>query len=212
MFFLPKKSKIMERLIEQSSLVKDAAQAFQEITNDWGKLQKNWTTLQGLENQADEFVHAITDEIEKVFILPLDKEDIKVLTETIDDLLDNLEQVTSRLNIYRIKETNQVLKDFASLILKSVQLVHRCILIVNEQKFSSDEFATYCKKLHEIETEGDRLHREVLEKMMGQRVDFGGTDFLTVMKWKEIFQTLEDTLDKCEELAAIFGRMRIKYR
>src|SRR3990170_8001152 len=105
--FLPKKSKIIERLVEQAAIIEEIAQVFQGIANDWGQLENGCATLETLEGKADEFVHAITDEIDRIFILPFDKEDIKELTDLLDDVADNLEQAANRLNIYKISESNQ---------------------------------------------------------------------------------------------------------
>lgn len=210
--FLLKKSKIFDSLVEQSLVMKESAQKFQNIVNEW-KLNEGCIILKELENKADEFVHDITNEIEKTFILPLDKEDIKEITERLDDIVDNLEQVANRLLIYKIPESNQILKDFSTLISESVERIHNNILMIKERKIISEEFTSGIKSLHTLENQGDELHRGVLEKMMENRLSFiDGKDPISIIKWKEIFQTLEDTLDKCEDFAAIFEKLRIKYR
>ncbi len=211
--FLPKKSKVFERLVEQSLILKEAVQIFQNIVNDWKQLNDGCSRLGTLESKADKFVHNITEDIEKTFILPLDKEDIKELTESLDDIIDNLEQVANRLHIYKIPKSNQPLKDFSLLISEAVQKIHQGILMIKEGQITSKNFALGIEKLHEIENQGDGLHRKVLENMMGDGLlDFDGKNPLSIIKWKEVFQTLEDTLDKCEDFAAIFERLRIKYR
>lgn len=211
--FIPKKSKIFEKLEEQSLIVERASKIFQRIVHNWGQLKDGCAELETLEGEADEFVHTITDEIEMRFILPLDKEDIKELTESLDNIVDNIEQAANRLNIYKIPQTNEALKEFSNLLLQSIQQIHQGILMIKEHKFSSKEFIHYYKNLHAIENRGDKLHRKVLENLMGgSDPDFGGKDPILILKWKEIFQTLEDTLDQCEDIAVLFDRLRIKYK
>ncbi len=77
--FFPRKSKIFDELLKQSEIVKEVAHVFRDITRDWGQLEDGSSVLQSLERQADELVHSITDDIEKTFILPLDKEDIALV-------------------------------------------------------------------------------------------------------------------------------------
>lgn len=207
-----KKSKVFDNLVELSLIVKEASRVFQNILDDWGQLEKGWKTLEYLENKADDLVHIITDEIERVFILPLDKDDIKSLTESLDDVMDNIEQIANRLYIYRIKEGNEPLKEFSKLLVQAIENIHQGILMVRDRKITSKEFAETMKMLHFLENEADKVHRVVLEEMMNCSSSFAGNDPILIIKWKEIFQTLEDTMDRCEDFAVIFSKIRIKYR
>jgi hypothetical protein len=102
--------------------------------------------------------------------------------------------------------------DFSLLISRSARKVHEGILMVRERKLTSENFASCIKSLHEFENQGDKLHRKVLEDMIGKcSPDYGGENILSIIKWKEVFQTLEHTLDICEDFAAFFGILRIKY-
>lgn len=211
--FIPNKSKIFERLVKQSSLVKEAAQIFYKLTGDWKQLAKAALSLEELEGETDKFVHSITDDIEKTFILPLDKEDIKELTESLDDVIDNLEQSVNCLKIYKIKRSNPKLREFSELIMKAASLIHRGILMVREHKLGSAGYASCYKELHRLENQGDKLHRLALANLFGlSSEEFNGKDALSIIKWKEIFQTLEDTLDRCEDIAILLEKLRIKYR
>lgn len=210
--FFPRKTGIFDKLDRQSAIVKEAAQVFCDITRDWEQLRKGASTLQQLEREADELVHSITNEIEKVFILPLDKEDIEELTESLDDVVDNLEEAVNRLTIYNISKGNDALREFSELITQSAEQIHDGILMIKGRKMASQGFASCGKILRDLESEGDKLHRKVLEDLMGDgSSSFNGNDYLSILKWKEIFQTLEDTLDKCDNIAKLFARLRVKY-
>lgn len=211
--FFPHKLKIFDELCKQSSIVKEAAQVFDDMTHDWEHLKNGYSALQTLEGQADELVHRITDDIEKTFILPLDKEDIADLTESLDDVVDNLEEAVSRLNMYKIPKSNNALRDFSELIEQAAVYIHKGISMIKERKIASEDFASCGKTLRDLETQGDKLHRKVLGDMMGNGSSafFNGNDYLSILKWKEIFQTLEDTLDKCDHIGKLFARLRIKY-
>ncbi|UCG80553.1 MAG: DUF47 family protein [Desulfobacterales bacterium] len=200
-------------MLKQSSIVKEAAQVFQKITLDWKQLKGGSSALQMLERRADELVHTITDDIEKTFILPLDKEDIAELTESLDDVVDNLEEAVSRLNIYKIAKANDALEDFSELIKQAAVEIHKGILMIKERKMASEDFASCGKMLRDLESQGDKLHRNTLEKLMGNHSSsfINGNDYLSILKWKELFQILEDTLDKCDNIGKLFARLRIKY-
>ncbi len=211
--FLLHKLKIFDELCKQSSIVKEAADVFHNIARDWKQLENGSSALQTLEREADELVHRITDDIEKTFILPLDKEDIADLTESLDDVVDNLEEAVNRLKIYKISKGNDALEDFSALIKQAAVQIHEGILMIKERRIASEDFASRGKMLRDLESQGDKLHRKVLEHLMAGGSSFlvNVNDCLSILKWKEIFQTLEDTLDRCDNIAKLFARLRIKY-
>src|SRR3972149_4479382 len=159
-FLNPKKTKIFDGLVEQSRIIQETAQLFREATHDWRKLKENSSKIEDLEMKADEFVHAITDEIETAFILPLDKEDLKELTELLDDIEDDIEEVANRLIIYRISKPNQALQEFSDLIFARAKKIKKAVKLIKENKLTSKEFSTHYRALHEIENKGDQLHRK----------------------------------------------------
>ena len=209
----PNKTKIFDSLLEQAQIIEKSAETFKELVYNWEKVDEDAKKLEKLEDEADKLVHAVTDEIEVAFILPLDKEDIKQLTDLLDDIEDNIEQTANRLSIYNIATSNDSLKNFSDLILDAVQKIGTAIKLIKSNKLTSKEFLTCYRSLHEIENKGDRLHRTVLKELLGDGRDkLGGRDPIAILKWVEIFQTLEDTLDACEDVAIVFDRLRIKYR
>lgn len=208
--FLPKRSKTLDNLLELSKKVEEAAQTFKKLANDWEKRGEHGDKLTKIENQADRLIHKISDDIDKIFILPLDKEDIQELSETCDDLIDNLEQAANKIRIYRISRPKKEVGDFASLITKSAKCVNRGILLVRNHKFSLRDCY---RELHDIEEAGDRLHQKVLEDIFGRnRPRLTARELFTLLKWNEIFDLLEDTLDRCEDMAILFERVGIKYK
>ncbi|TSC88021.1 MAG: hypothetical protein G01um10147_252 [Microgenomates group bacterium Gr01-1014_7] len=208
--FLPRRTEIFSALIDQSLILKEAAKVFKEAVSDWKKLDASCFRLKQLEHEADNIVHTLTNEIEKTFMLSLDKEDIKDLAESVDDVMDEIEQVANRLKIYKVPKGNIQIKEFANLIVKMIDQLNEGMRLLKRNKLSSREFATCCLAIHEIESAGDDLHRQVLSEMIGKRSL--NKDILSMIIWKEIFQSLEDTLDKCEDIAIIFDRLKLKYR
>lgn len=130
--FLPKRSQIFENLTKHSQILLDTSKVFEELTSEFNKLEEISTKLGELEEKADNLVQSISDDIEKIFILPLDKEDVKELIELLDDIIDNLEQSANRLKIYKITKENKPLKDFAKLIRQASEQIHHGIILSQE--------------------------------------------------------------------------------
>lgn len=210
--FIPKKSKIFDKLENQALLVKEGAEIFLNLTKDWDKNEKYCNKLGKKESLADDCVHSITDDIEKFFILPFDKEDIKDLTETIDDVIDLLEEAANRIHIYNLSSSSPSIVEFARLITKATDEIYIGTKLIKNYKMNSKSYIESYKNLHHIEGEGDKLHRKILEDLMSEKkLDKKEKTTLGVMKWKEIFEILEKVLDKSEGIAIIFERLKIKY-
>lgn len=207
-----KRAKTLNKLLELAGFARDSAVALREITLDWGRLREGGSRMERLEQEADEKVHQISDDIDRFFILPLDKEDIGRLTDSLDDVVDKIEQVSNRLKIYNIPGTNEDLQAFSHLIVQATEQIHLGVGLIVERRMQSFEFGACFERLQSIENAADRLHRESLEKLMCEEGPAPEGDILGIIKWKEIYQTLEDTLDRCEDIAVIFSRLRTKYK
>ncbi|MDP2974537.1 MAG: DUF47 family protein, partial [Candidatus Diapherotrites archaeon] len=160
--FLSKKSKIFEKLTAQSALILQAAQSFHSEAKS-NQIDKLCSSLETLEKEGDVFVHEIQTEVEKTFILPLDKEDIVELTHNLDDVVDNLEDAAIMLRIYAVQPSNEIIGDFSDLVLEAARNIHRGIVLVKERKLNSGDFVSCYKKLHDLESDGDKVYRKALE-------------------------------------------------
>jgi uncharacterized protein len=158
------------------------------------------------EKKADAIVRSITDITVKSFILPLDKEDITHLVDILDTIIDNLERVENRLNIYHLPISDAV-ADFSKVLVDCSHNIHIAFRELALNHLTSSEFLTCCENLNSLEKKGDLIHRKHLETLMNDEK----TKPLTIIKWREIYQTMEDTLNQCEVLAITFEQIRIKY-
>ena len=211
--FLPRQSKIFDSLLRHSEFFVEAAGTFQNISRDQRGMQKSCEEMARLELEGDNMVREVSNEVERTFILPLDKEDIMELVESIDDILDNLEDAASWLNIYGIREKDRTTMEFADLIMQCAEQIHQGLLLIKAHKFKTQEFMECRRKIDELEALGDGVYRRALARLLGGNGarKVSPADVLSIIKWKEIYQVLEDTLDLCEHISVLFDRLRIKY-
>jgi uncharacterized protein len=158
------------------------------------------------ETKGDEVVKRVREIVLKSFILPMDKEDILSVTETLDSILDTLERVENRLTIYRLT-SNEAVKDFSSLIVDSSHNIKIGFREISQNSYDSGIFITTCDNLNKLEAKGDKLHRKHLEKLMNDEKIKPNE----LLKWREVYQIMEDCLNLCEKLAMHFDEIRIKY-
>jgi uncharacterized protein len=158
------------------------------------------------ETKSDDVAMRAKDVIMKSFILPLDKEDVNTTVEILDSITDSLERVENRLNIYKITP-NDAVKDFTKLMVDCSHNIKIGLREIAQESYNSSIFITTCHNLNTLESKGDRSHRKHLEKLMNDEKIKPNE----LMKMREVYQIMEDTLNLCEKLAGHFDEIRIKY-
>ncbi len=210
LFFL-RKSPTLDAVARHASLVREGAGCLRRLVTEWRSMSSCAEDLRYIEEEADRIVHEISNETERTFLLPLDKEDIHEFIHALDDILDNLEEAVHRMSIYDLPEAHPALADVARLIMAATREIADGVALVRDRAFAAERLSACIRTIHELENQGDRLHREFLAKNLGKDTPNRFDDFVVLLKWKEVFQLLEDTLDRCEDIGMIFARIRLKY-
>ena len=165
-------------------------------------------TIKILEHNGDELVHAAFTKLAKKFIAPIDRQDITALLKGLDDMLDLIDATTSRMDVYHIDTVTPEILRFSEIILAQCESVRSAIISLkgrNAQVVIQDAAI----RIDELENEADVLLRDSLGAMFeSERVT--GSAF-TVMKNKEIYEYLETTTDKAEDVADVLRNLLIKY-
>lgn len=166
-----------------------------------------------IEHEADQIGHKTAASLHKAFITPIEREDINLLRQNLDDVMDGIERTTNRLAIYNIdfdKNFLDKLVPYFEIICEAIEEIKKGIFeIKNFKKFSKD-ILSRCEKINSLENEGDELNRKTLKNLMNPAGPLAPGCTLNIVKQKEIFETLEDVIDRCEDVANIFEGILIK--
>ena len=164
----------------------------------------NWAKeVHELEEDGDLLTHDILKKLNKTNITPIDREDIHVLASTLDDILDFIWGTAARLAVFKMKESTKEAVIMSKDILATVELVHKAIKKLKEKDYAGMQ--KYCVDINKLENKVDRIFRDAL----GHLFDEIG-DPVLVIKWKEIYEHLENISDKCEDVADILESIAIK--
>jgi predicted phosphate transport protein (TIGR00153 family) len=160
--------------------------------------------IKRLEHEADEITHELVTRLDRVFITPLDREDIHVLASRLDDVVDRIDGTARRVQMYHAGEAPAGAILMADVVLRATQqlLVALQSLEKNKNRTVLDAVA----QVKRLEEEGDSIFHE----WEGRRYD-GSPDPLVVIKWKEIYDTLENTLDDMEDVGNVLESISIKH-
>ncbi len=161
-------------------------------------------TIKGLERAADDVNRELITRLDRSFITPLDREDIHSLATRLDDIIDHIDGVAARVRIFRAGDTPDGAVLIAEVVHRMVLEVVRAVKALEEERPA--EVLASCRKIRKLEEEGDCLYQEWLGRLFDN-----GAEPLTVIKWKELYDILEATLDVAEDAAGVLEQVTLKH-
>lgn len=157
------------------------------------------------ELQGDEITHQIFLELSSTFVTPMDREDIHVLASAIDDILDHIEGVSTRVLLYKVEKFSLEMAELVDIIYKSSEELNRAIPLLQDMR-DLDAIRDVCVKINSYENEADRVFHEAIA-----RIFTDVSDPIEVIKTKEILAGLETATDKLEDAANILETLVSKH-
>jgi uncharacterized protein len=160
--------------------------------------------IKRLEHQADQITHELVTRLDKSFITPLDREDIHLLASRLDDVLDRIDGTARRTVIFRTESVPQGAILLADVIARATEQLLNAVKVLEANK--AGVVIKACIEVKRLEEEGDSAYSVWLGKLFDEE-----RDPIALIKWKEIYDTLEKTLDQAEDVANILESIAIKH-
>lgn len=183
-------------MIEGSLLLKEMMENFQSPVEMAKRIKE-------VEHIGDGITHDIVRRLNQTFITPIDREDIHDLASALDDILDVIEAVADRFVLYKItKPTPQAVK-LADILYQSAVAVGAGVDLLG---LAHPDIKECNVQVNSLENEADRVSRDAISELFEKE-----TDPMAVIKWKEIYEALEDGTDRCEDVANILERIALKH-
>lgn len=161
-------------------------------------------SIKRLEHQADQVTHEVVNRLDRSFITPLDREDIHTLASRLDDVMDVMDGTARRVQRFHAGEAPRGALLMAQVITRANVELQAGVTALQSRK--NDTLLASCVEVKHLEEEGDTVYHEWTGKLFE-----GATDALHVMKWKEIYDTLEKALDRAEDAANVLESISIKH-
>ncbi len=181
-----------------------SVKVFAETIKDFRQLEKGVQQLDELEHEGDIITHEIMDRLNRTFITPIDRDDIHAIAAGIDDVLDLTEEVADRIYLYKLSQPTDYLIQMAQILEQSVLEVAKAITSLRDLK-RPRRILDYAIEINRLENEADML----LKHAMVQLFDSAASP-LEVIKWKEVYESLEKAIDKCEDMAVVIESVVVK--
>jgi uncharacterized protein len=204
-FLIPKNVNFFDLFDKQAQYAVDAAIYFNKLVSDFKVDGIERAKMKDIEHQADEIAHEISDQLNKTFITPFDREDIHELSTELDNIVDMLDAITNRLFVYKILSPDRNLTEFAAVIEKSVREVACAVGGLRNVK-NHQAVTRACREVNTLENLGDQMR----DDMLGQLFEKYASDPVSVIKWKDIYQDMETVLDVCEDVVHVVQSILVK--
>jgi hypothetical protein len=153
------------------------------------------------EQDGDQLTHEIIRRLNQSFVTPIDREDVLRLTSALDDVVDFTEEVADYLVLYKVEAPMLQAEALAHVLVDATRQIENAIPLVREFKDVSD----HTVEIHRLENEGDRIVRGAIASLFE-----GGIDPMIVIRWKDIFERIEDAIDSTERVADVLEAIVIK--
>lgn len=207
MFFLkPRVDKFFVLFSDSSRAVRDGANVLRDAMRDFNDLEHKMQLITEIEHNAHAINDDIVDLLNRTFITPLDREDIFSLAGVLDDIVDFLQGVMERMVLYKTGKPSEGATELARLLAESTDELVQAIDMIKNIKGNKDKILDHTRRMVALESEGDYIYRQEIANLFSTC-----PDPVAIIKWKEVLEHLEESLDHCEKLADLLRGVVMKY-
>jgi uncharacterized protein len=204
MGLFPKEIDFFEILDRAALNISKAGVLLVALMENFDRLEERAKEIYEVEQEGDILTHEIMKKLNKTFITPIDREDLYALASSLDDILDLIWGAVDRLVVFKITAATKEALSMAKDIHTTTQVIHKAIHKLKEKQYVHVQ--DYCIEINRLENLIDRDFRDALGKLFEEV-----KDPILIIKWKEIYEHLEDAADKCEDVANVLESIILKH-
>src|SRR5579871_2816954 len=201
---IPREEKFFDMLDEACVVLHRAAEKFLAMIKEFDRLQERSSEIKDEEHACDQIVERIITALDRTFITPLDREDIHTLATRLDDIMDNMEETAHRFVTFRIEKPTAAAEAMARIIHECCGHLGEALRLCRNMK-EVEGIQKHLGEIVRLENEGDSIYRESENALFGNP-----PDMLLLIKWRELYGWLEETVDACKHLAMTISEVVIK--
>jgi predicted phosphate transport protein (TIGR00153 family) len=197
----PREREFFDLFEEAGANIRRAGDLIERLLREWPDQGSLMRDLVQCEHEGDRITHDIIQRINQTFVTPIDREDIYMLASALDDVVDYIEEAADFLHLYRIEAPMEQAQELARILQEACAAVADAIPRLRDFR----DIHHYTVEINRLENEGDRVMRGALASLFEH-----GIDPMLVIRWKDIYEKLEDAVDATETTANILEGILIK--
>ena len=184
---------------------REAAALLGRVLHDGVDPEEQAARVKAVEHQGDEITHTVIERLHQTFITPIDRGDIHELISRMDDVLDLIEASAERIALYDIRTMEPEARELGDVLEKSVEEMEAAVRTLRDLK-DRPRLLAHCTEINRLENVGDQLLRRAVARLFRE-----SRDPIHVIKWKEIYDYLENAIDRCEDVANVIEGVALEY-
>lgn len=194
---LPRETSFFDYFDHHAALTVEGAKEFLSLVTTGANIAAKAKRIKEIEHETDVITHHCVEALHKTFITPIERDDIHRLITRMDDVMDFVEAASERIALYEIREMTPEAKDLADVLVRATEGVRVAVGGLRDMKNAS-MVVKRCIDINRLENEGDAILRTAVARLFKEE-----KDPITIIKWKEIYELLENATDRCEDVANI---------
>jgi uncharacterized protein len=199
---LPRENKFFSDFITLADRIVSGATLLERMLSSDPPTWDTALQIKQIENECDSLTHNIIQRLNQTFVTPIDREDIHALAKSLDDVMDAIDAAAAVTRRYRMASLRYGARELASLTWQSAMQVKVAVEAL-EQRTGVHQLAV---EVNRLENAADDVHDEALRRLFEEE-----KDALTVIKWKEVLDLLEEATDRCEDCANVLESVVVKH-
>ena len=204
MKLFPKEIDFFEIFDRTSLNITKAASRLVDLMENFDDLETRAKEIHEIEQDSDMLTHDIMKKLNKTFITPIDREDLYSLASRLDDVIDLIWAVADRIAVFKVREPMPEALAMSKDLLTTTEVMQKAVKKLREKNYA--HIQEYCIEINRLENRIDRGFRDALGKLFEDV-----KDPILIIKWKEIYEHLEDASDRCEDVANVLEGIVLKY-
>jgi uncharacterized protein len=205
MRLFPKQENFFDYFEELANKIEEGGQLFLEMTENRDYSEAKVAKLKEIEHEADVITHRTYEKMHKTFLTPIDREDIYALINKMDSIMDVIEATAIRIHLYKVKKPDDEIIKQVKILNEAIKKIKGIIHGLRNMK-NSKMILDGCVEINTLENAGDVVLRTIMANLFENE-----KDAIELIKWKDIFQLLEEAIDVCEDVSNIVEGIVLKH-
>ena len=199
---IPREERFYEDFKAMADQLRNGARLLEQLLATDPPVMDKQREIKEVEHQCDFLTHEMIQRLNKTFVTPIDREDIHSMAKALDDVIDAIDSAAALVPLYRIEKVRPPARDLTRVIIAQCDEIRTAMEALEKRKGVLER----CVEINRLENEADRIHKQAIAQLFDQE-----TDPITVIKWKEIIDLLEEATDACEDVANLLENIIVKH-
>jgi len=203
--FIPREEKFFDLFEQGAQNMVKAAHKLKELVDTWENVEEKVDEITKLEHEGDTITHQIMAQLHRTFVTPFDREDIALLAHVMDDVTDFIHAAADAMLLYRVDSPSQRARELADIIVQAATEIEETVPQLRHPA-ELKQILPRCVEINRLENAADRVFRSAMAELFDD-----STDIAYIIKWREIYEHMEEATDRCEDVANVLEGVALKH-